>query len=51
MADTNFFPKFLADEIRNDYKRDGEVKTYDALRKSAPPDFNVFYNCDWIDQG
>lgn len=49
MADAEFFPRNLPEHIRKDYSRGAEVETFDALKRKAPPDFYIFYNCDWID--
>ena len=44
-----FYPDQLPDDIINDPSRDAEVRTFNALKKGMPPDYHVFYSCDWLD--
>lgn len=44
-----FYPKQLPDEIIRDSDRNAEVRTFNALKKGMPPDYHIFYSCDWLD--
>ena len=44
-----FHPEILAEEIFSDQKRKAEVDVYEALKKTLPDDFHVFYSFNWLD--
>lgn len=44
-----FHPEILVEEILSDQKRKAEVDVYEALKKTLPDDFHVFYSFNWLD--
>ncbi len=44
-----FYPSQLPKEILNDPNRDAEIRTFEALKSGMPPDYHIFYSCDWLD--
>ena len=51
MADTNFFPKFLADEIRNDYKEMEKLKPMMRCERVLPQILMSFTTAIGLIQG
>lgn len=44
-----FHPELLTEDILSDQKRKAEVDVYEALKKTLPDDFYVFYSFNWLD--
>ena len=44
-----FHPEILTKDVLSDQKRKAEVNVYEALRKTLPDDFHVFYSFNWLD--
>ncbi len=42
-------PEILTEDIMSDPKRIAELAVYEALKKTLPDGFYVFYNCNWLD--
>lgn len=42
-------PEILTKDVLSDWKRKAEVDVYNALKKTLPDGFYVFYNCRWLD--
>lgn len=42
-------PEILTEDVLSDWRRKAEVGVYNALKKTLPEGFYVFYSCRWLD--